>query len=194
MNKTVLVALGILAGIAAIVAVLTLGGGDGAGKASGDATGDVVVGEGPEPPADPSLADISAADVHRDGDRLVFEATMASDLPRSFPDGSLEFRWDISEGDRDTWIVLAAINVETHAAVTSQRTQYGSSTIDDTLPGRVEVDGDVVRVTLNVDKIDDFPETFGWRLMTTLDGLRADTGSAKATDMVPDSGSREVTS
>ena len=151
------------------------------------------MGEGPKPPTDPSLADISAADVRRDGDRLIFEATMATDLPGSLPDGSLEFRWDISEGDRDTWIVLAAINVETHAAVTSQRTQYGSSTIDNTLPGRIEVDGDVLRVTLNIDKIDDFPETFGWRLMTTLDGLRADTGSARATDTVPDSGSREVT-
>ena len=169
--------------------VLSLGGNGGPGTSGGgDAAGDVTVGKGPEPPEDPSIADISSAEVRREGDRLIFEATMASEVPSSVDDGSLEFRWDISEEGRDTWIVTASINVEANAAVTSQKTAYGSSTIDDSMPGSVEIDGDVLRVSLRADRIDSFPKTFAWKLKTTLDGSRADPGSGTATDSFPGEG------
>ena len=189
MNKTGWVAIGIVAAIAALVAVLTLGGdGAGPGGPGGDAGGDVSTGEGPKPPSDASLADILRSDVRQDGNAVVFEATMDKEIPSSVKDGSLEFRWDLSENGAETWIVTASINVETNAAVTSQRTAYGSSTIDGSMPGEVEVEGNVLRVILRAGQIDAFPDTFTWVLKTTLDGVRADPGSGTATDTAPDGG------
>lgn len=189
-NKTTWVAIAIVGAVAAIVAVLSLGG-SGGGGASADETGDVVVDEGPRPPDDTSIADIAGSSVHKDGDLIVFEATMAGDVPSELDDGSLELRWDVSEGGQDTWIVSASINVGANAAVTSQRTTYTSTTINETLPGEMEIDGDVVRVSLDPSKIKDFPEAFGWRLSTILDGVRDNTRSGTASDTAPESGSAE---
>lgn len=187
MNKTAWVAIAIVGVVAAIVGVLSLGGGE--GGASPDATGDIVIDEGPQPPADTSLADIAKSSVRKDGGRIVFEATMAADVPSKLGDGSLELRWDLSEGGRDTWIVSASINIEAHAALTSQRTGYSSNTINGSMPGDIEIEGDVVRVSFDPSKIKRFPQTFSWRLTTTLDGSRANTESGTASDTAPGSGS-----
>lgn len=193
MSKTTWVVIAIVGVIAAILGALSLGGGDDvSGGATGDAGGDVVVSEGSKPPENISVADISSATVRREGGRVIFEATMADDLPSDLDEGSLEFRWDVSEEGRDTWIVSASVNIDMTAAVTSQKTDYGSSTIDGSMPGKVEADGDVLRVEIRADKIDGFPESFTWRLMTTLDGSRSETGSATASDTAPDDGTREL--
>lgn len=190
MNKTLWVAIGIVGAIAAVIIVLTLGGDGGPGGSGpgGDASGDVAVGEGPKPPEDATLADIVTSDVRKDGNVVVFEATMRKDIPSSVEDGSLEFRWDLSEGGNETWIVTASISVDVNAAITSQKTTYGSSTIDGSMPGKVEIDGDVLRVILRAGQIEGFPNNFTWTLKTTLDGVRADPGSGTATDSAPDGG------
>ena len=187
-NRTGWVVIGIVGAIAALVAVLTLGGDAGPGGAGGDAGGDVSVGEGPNPPSDASIADIVSSDVRKEGDAVVFEATMEKEIPSSVKDGSLEFRWDLAENGTETWLVTASINVEAHAAITSQKTAYGSSTIDGSMPGHVEVDGNVVRITVTPGEVEGFPSTFTWTLKTTLDGVRSDPGSGTATDSAPDDG------
>ena len=191
MNKSFLVALGIIGAIVVVVAILVSGGGP---PAQGEEpAGDVAIHGGPRPPEDTSLADIVGAEVRRDESTIVFEVTMVEAIPNEVPDGSLEFRWDLSEGGRDTWIVQANVNIDRPtAAVTSQKTSYGSSTIDGTMPGTVEVDGETLTVTIRADEIEGFPTAFQWLLETTLDADRANPRSGVATDTAPDSGPGEV--
>lgn len=158
-------------------------GGSGAGA---DPTGDVTQGNGPKVPKDVALADIANAVVSRDGDRLVFEAEMATAVPRTLSNGSLELRWDISENGRDTWIVTASITVDLTAAITAQATGYSSTTINDTMPGEVSLDGKRVLVTIDHGRIDGFPDTFEWQLRSTLDADLRDPASGVARDLVPD--------
>ncbi len=186
MSKNFWVALAIVGLIAAVVLVLATGGDPGVG--SGDGRGDVTITDGERAPENAELADIVGAVVRSQGADLVFEATMGESIPNRIRDGSLEFRWDISEAGTDTWIVSANVNLGPTAAVTSQRTDYGASTIDDSLPGSVEVDGATLLVTLQPEDIDGFPSDFTWRLKTTLDADRADPASAVATDSAPESG------
>lgn len=189
MNKNLLVAIGIVGSIAVIVLILLMGGG---GGGTGDGRGDVQVSGGETAPDDPNLADIVDASVRRDGGALVFEATLGTAIPKRIPDGSLTLRWDVAEGETDTWIVSADLNLGPTAAVTSHRSDYGASTIDDTLPGSVEINGDTLRVTVQPGEIDGFPTDFTWRLSTALDADRTDTASATATDTAPDSGAGTV--
>ena len=190
MNRSLLVALGV--GGAVILAVIILATGGAGPPGSEDATGDVVVSEGERAPEDVGLADVVEATVTRDGGSLVFVARMAADIPRRVRDGSLEFRWDLSESGSDTWLVSATVNISLSAAITSQRTTYGSSTIDDTMPGSVEVDGNTLTVRVDPARIEGFPTAFDWRLRTTLDVERADPASATASDTAPDAGAGRV--
>lgn len=190
MNKSFWVAAGIVGVIVAIIAALSFGGPEGGGSA--DASGDVALGEGADAPQDPSLADVSGAEVRREDGKVIFEVTMAKPVPPKVRNGSLEFRWDVSKNGEDTWIVSANLNIGPTAAVTSQKTNYGASTIDGTMPGDIDIDGNVLRVIVRVGEIEGFPQTFNWRLTTTLDGDRANPRSATATDTAPDSGAGEV--
>lgn len=183
--KSLWVVLGIIGAIVIVVIILNSGGPTGGPD---DPSDDVAVGGGEGPPEDATLADIARAEVRRDGDRIVFEATMTKEVPEKVPGGSLEFRWDISEDGDETWIVTANVSSQLSAAVISQNTGYGSSTIDDTMPGSVAVEGATVTVTLRSGRIDAFPPSFDWMLKTTLDGDFADPASAVATDSAPDSG------
>ena len=183
--KSLWVALGILGAIVVLVLVLNSGGPSGGPD---DPSDDVDVGAGEGAPEDATLADIARAEVRRDGDRIVFEATMTKDVPEKISGGSLEFRWDISESGDETWIVTANVSSQLSAAVISQNTGYGSSTIDDTMPGSVAVEGDTLTVTLRAGRIDAFPRAFDWMLQTTLDADFADPASAVATDSAPDAG------
>ena len=187
--KSLWVALGIVAAIVVVVLILNTG-----GPTTGpeDPGSDVAVGAGAAPPEDTTLADIQRAEVRRDGSEIVFEVGMSQELPAKIPKGALEFRWDISEGGDETWIVTANISALVTAAVTSQNTSYGSSTIDDTMPGTVAVDGETLTVSLTPADIKAFPEQFNWVLTTTLDADLADPTSAVATDTAPDSGPGSV--
>ena len=190
MNRSLLVALGV--GGAVILAVIILATGGAGPPGSEDATGDVVVSEGERAPEDVGIADVEEATVTRDGQSLVFVARMATDIPRRVRGGSLEFRWDLSENGTDTWLVSATVNISVSAAITSQRTTYGSSTIDDTLPGSVEVDGNTLTLRVDAARIEGFPAAFDWRLRTTLDADRSDPASATGSDTAPDAGAGTV--
>lgn len=186
MDKRVGAFLGVIALVAVIIVVLVTGG---SGTSSGDdAGGDVAVeGEGGAP-TNADLADVAKADVRREGDEILFVAEMAMEIPEQIEGGSLEFRWDLSIGGRDAWIISALVATDTTAAVTAQQTNYGSSTIDDTMPGSVEADGTTLTIALRPGNIDAFPDAFSWRLRTTLDGDRADPKSPVAHDEAPDGG------
>ena len=190
MNKTLLVALGIVATIVAIVAVLAAGGDP--PTAAGDGSSDVSLGEGENPPGDSSLADITEASVRRSGGEVVFEVSMARPIPGKGSDDSLSFRWDLTVNGKDVWLVTADTGTGPVAAISSLESNFGASTIDDTLPGSISVEGERLTVTIKVAEIDGFPADFGWKLTATLDGDRADPASAVVTDTAPDGGPGEV--
>lgn len=183
--KSFWVAAAIVGAIVLVVVVLNVGGPDGG---PGDERDDVSVAQGENPPSDESVADIEQAVVRRNGDQIVFEVVMTDDIPKQVPDGSLEFRWDLSESGEKTWLVTANLSRQLTAAVISHDTGYGSSTIDDTMPGRVKADGKTLTLTLRSDGIRAFPSSFEWILTTTLDADLADPGSAVATDTAPNGG------
>lgn len=191
MSRSLGVAMGIVALIVIVVVVLATGGTDG-GSGPGDATADVEVESGPDAPSDVGPADIAQASVTAEGNELVFVAEMASDIPGRIPDGSLEFRWDVIEGGEETWIVSAAIGRSPVAALTSPDSGYGSSTIDGTMPGTIEVDDSTLTLRFDRSKVEGFPEEFEWRLETTLDAKRTDPQSGVAHDRAPDSGNGKV--
>lgn len=183
---------GIAVAIAAAFIVVLASGGDDDGA---DPTGDLRYVEGKQPrgatslPIAASIADIVEADVRRDGSGLVFDITTASTIPQILERSSLELRFDVSEGGRNTWIVSASVNVAATAAVVSQTTDYGSSTIDGTMPGSVEVSGEVITIRLEPQRIDNFPATFDWALSSKLIAFRDITGSTRVEDRFPDEGS-----
>ena len=184
-------ALAVVAGgvllVAALIALL-VSGGDPAPGTFDDPPGDVVVADGPNPPSDPTLADVVKADVSRDGDELVFHAEMSDDVPARVPNGSLAWRWDVYVGDTGAWILSADLDVGPNASLTSTQTNYGSGTVDDSLPGDIKIEGKSVTITLRPDEVEDFPDQFTWTLGTTLDGDRGNATSALATDTAPDEG------
>ena len=185
--RAVAIAGGALALITVMIVLLVSGGASAPGDLD-DARGDVTVAEGPKPPQDSSLADIVGAEVARDGDSLVFRATMDAEIPDKVADGSLSWRWDLYVNQTPAWIVSATVDVESSASVTATQSDYGSGTYDDTLPGELELSGRTLELTIRPGKIPDFPSDFAWTLGTTLDGARGDPESALATDAAPDEG------
>ena len=172
----------------AIIVLLVTGGGP-AGQEAEDASGDVVVGEGEGAPELTALADIQEASVYEEASQIVFEAEMGTAIPKTIKDGTMEWRWEVSEGGTLTWLVTANVSVKKPvASVTAQQTGYGSSTIDGLLPGRIDYDGSTITVRLTQPEIPKFPTRFTWNLKTTLDGDRADPASATASDTAPESG------
>ena len=190
MSRTAVVALAIVGTIAVIVVVLASGGGPQGGPA--DATDDVRVEEGAGAPADPGPADIAEATVKKIGGEIVFMAVMANDVPGRGSSETLSFRWDLTEDGRETWLVTADLGGRPTAAITSHTSNFGASTIDDTLPGSIEVEGRTVTVSIDAGAVERFPTDFGWILTSTLDADRADPASAVATDTAPDPGPGKV--
>lgn len=174
--------------LAVIVALLVTGGVSPAER-SGDPVGDVETGEGIDAAAETSLADIRLARVSPQEGQIVFRAEMGGRVPRRLQDQTMEWRWEILENGTPTWIVSANLSVgEPVASVLAHRTGFSASTIDDTLAGSVGRAGNTILVRLNAADIEAFPAEFTWRLKTTLDGNRADPGSALVTDEAPESG------
>lgn len=187
-NKQLAIVAGVVAVILAVIIVLLVTGGPPEEELAQDGIGDVVLSDGPAPPKDQSLADVRSARVYFEASQIVFEAEMASPIPKSVK-GSMSWRWEILEGGSETWIVSANLTLGPTATVIQQGgEQYGAGTIDDTLPGGIDVTGNRLFVRLNGPEIKDFPTVFTWRLETSLDGDRGDVSSAVASDTAPQSG------
>lgn len=177
-----------MAAIIAVVVVVLATGGQTPSTGT-DAAGDVSVEGDGAPVDDPNAADIASADVRRGkGGDVFFVAEMAGVIPQRIPNGSLELRWDLLQDGNEVWFVSATVTNRVVAAVTSQVSSYGASTIDDTLPGSVQVVGTMLTIRLQAGNIEDFPSGFEWRLRTTLDRDRADPSSSLARDQAPDGG------
>lgn len=169
--------------------LLLVTGGPPPGVDAADPAGDVEVTDGQDAPADADLADVRRARVYLRASQIVFEAKMAAEVPRSIKGQTMEWRWEIFEEGTETWLVSAHISVgEPVAALTAQRTDYATSTIDGRLPGGIDHQGDTLFVRLNPAELTRFPERFTWRLTTTLDANREDPSSAVARDTAPASG------
>lgn len=184
-------AAGVTAAIAVGIMVVLASSGDSGGR---DATGDVRLIRGRQPraasslPIAASIADITEASVSSKDSEIVFEMTTAAPIPNELERSSLEFRFDLSEDGRDTWIVSATVNVAVTAAVVSHTTEYTSTTIDESMPGSVEVFEKELTITLDPALIDGFPGSFDWKLSSTLVAFRDIAGSTRVEDRVPDEG------
>ena len=191
MNRRPLAIAVAIVGSVVILLVILLVTGGGAGDSGGpDTDGDAIVDQGPSAPTRPAAADIQEAGVAGDDGELTFTARMGADVP-ALEDGSLEWRWEIEEGGQQTWLLTGNVALDPTAHLIATQKDYSSSTIDETLPGDIAIDGDLVTVTLRVDELDGFPTIFRWRLLTTLDASRSQARSATAHDQAPDEGSYE---
>ena len=191
MSRTTIAIIAVLVFVGAGIALLATGGGSSEARATDD-RGDVSVGDGKNGPKDTSLADIDAAEISKDGSEIVLEADMVSDIPRKLPDQALSWRWEIYEAGQMTWIVSANVDLGPNVSVLATQKNYSSSTVDDRLPGDIEVEGSTMTVRLRTDEIEGFPSSFDWLIKTSLDGSRIEARSAIASDQVPDEGFLEV--
>lgn len=192
MRARVAIALGVLLAVIVGTVILLNSGAPEAPSAFEDERDDVEVAEGPEPPSETELADIVDADVRRSGSSLVFRAQMSTDIPQRVKGGGMTWRWDIYEGETGTWILSANLDVGPAAFLTSTQSGYGSGTFDDSLPGKLSLEGDTITITLRPDEVEDWPDDFQWTLGTTLDGAQGNPRSALATDTSPNSGRGEL--
>ena len=193
MTKSFWIALVIVA-VLGVTAVVLVTGGPGAAERD-DTREDVAITDGEGAPRDTSLADIESAEVTVTEQEIVFRATLGAEIPKEVPDGSLELTWDVLEDGDATWIVQVNVNVGLSATIAAHRTGYRAGTVDGTLPGEVQVNGQQVTVTIERGgRVRDIPSGFQWRLTSTLDGALGDNDSAVATDRFPDSGARDAAS
>jgi hypothetical protein len=169
--------------LVAIIVILLVTGGAGSDFAFDDPAGDVSLAEGSLAGEDLSLADILHTEVRpTEGGVVFFEARLATAIPERLSDPDIDLRWEVTEDGEVTWLVFANLDFGPTAYVLAQKTNYGSSTIDETLPGTVEIRGDTLSVRLRTSELPDFPPSFEWHLETTL------TGDAIGTDRAPDEG------
>ena len=176
-----------LVAVGAIVVLLATGGAEPI-PVFDDPTGDIVVEEGRNPPVDTTLADIRSAEVRTDGDEIVLEATLGVAVPKQLRDQTFGLRWEIHEGGDSTFLVTANLDVGPNAAIIGEQNDFGANTIDETFPGSLAIQGDRIEIRLDADQVPDFPDEFGWILMTSFDGDRGDATSALAEDRAPDQG------
>jgi hypothetical protein len=173
--------------LVAIIVILLVTAGAQSESAFDDPEGDVSLAEGSATGEDLSLADILHAEVRpAEGGAVFFEARLAAAIPERLSDPDIDLRWEVTEDGEVTWLVFANLDFGPTAYALSQKTNYGSSTIDETLPGSIEIRGDILAVRLRTSEMPDFPESFGWHLETTL------TGDAIGTDRAPDEGAGKL--
>ncbi len=153
-----------------------------------DPGGDAAVEEGDKPPADTTLADIRSAEVRSEGDEVVFVAKLGGEVPNKVDEGSFGLRWEVYEGGDSTFLITANLDVGPSASIIGEQNGYGASTLDEQLPGSLEIEGDTIEIHLRASEIPDFPGEFAWLLQTSLDGDQGDPQSARAEDRAPDQG------
>ena len=144
--------------------------------------------EGPAAPRIVAVADIVTAQVTGDGSEVQFEVRLGAPVDDDRPAGTLGLRWDVIEAGEFTWILTADLGSRPFAALVSQRTDYGSSTLDKTLPGDIEVQDATVTVTLRSKRVPSWPREFDWTVTSTLDADRNDPTSPVAEDRAPAGG------
>ncbi|MEA2434855.1 MAG: hypothetical protein QOG54_2312 [Actinomycetota bacterium] len=190
MNQKQLLVVFVVVGLALafIVVLLVTGGAPSGGFDPADAKDDVTVDGTDNPPDNPTLADVVSADIVADGTGLIFEATMSAPIPEKIEGSGLDWRWEVIEGGATTWIVSASVDDDASAAILNQRTNYGASTSDNTLPGKLTVAGNTISIRLEQAAISGLPTSFNWTLATSLDGDRTEAESAVAHDSAPDTG------
>jgi hypothetical protein len=183
----VFVLVGLALGV--IILLLVTGGAPQGGFDKSDLADDVVVEGQEDPPTELQLADVLEADVRQDGTGVAFEATMATEIPERLKDGSgMQWRWEVIEGGKTTWILSANLDLGPNASLVSQTTNYGASTIDGKLPGRLAIDGNKIFIRLEPAAFAGFPGSFNWTLTTSLDADKSESSSALARDSAPDTG------
>jgi hypothetical protein len=171
--------------LVAAVVLLATGGADEPSRIV-DPVGDAVIGEGDNPPTNAALADIQTTEVRRDGDEIVFTASVGEPLPDELDEGHLRIRWNLSEGGG--WSVLFNLGPGSPVAqVVGQGSQFGASTLDGTFPGDFEINARTVTLRLTYKDISQWPDDFTWATSTEL-GTSAEQGSALASDRAPDEG------
>lgn len=132
-----------------------------------------------------SIADVTQAEVKADGDDILFKADVAAPLPQRLKTSALEFRWELTGDDGSDWTLSVTINEEAQASVFSD-TGYGSGTVDQTMPGSLEIGDQGVTLRLLATDIEGFPSGFDWILATTLRAFRNETESPRVEDRFPD--------
>ncbi len=195
MNKKQLaVVFGVLAIVVVAVVVLLVTGGDDTGApGTAEGTGDVKEIAGDDAPTDVALADIEFAEVRREGENLVFEARLGAEIPKKIKAGSFDVRWDIYVGSESQFLVTGNLDVGPNASIVGIINDFGASTLDESIPGTLEIRGNVWIITVTPSEIPDWPAEFQWRLSTALDGKAGDPKSGLAEDTAPDLGFGEVT-
>ncbi|HVF52410.1 MAG TPA: hypothetical protein VNC78_02260 [Actinomycetota bacterium] len=194
MNKKQLAAVfgAVAVAVIAIVILLVTGGEDGVKLPPEDA-GDVTMIEGPKAPTDTALADIEFAEVRRDGNTITFEARLGTDIPKKLKGSTFDLRWDITgTTDVGQFILSGNLDVGPNVSLVGVENNLGTSTLDDTLQGTSQIEGNVWIITLQADDVDDFPDDFQWKLTTSIDGNPGDPTSGRAEDTAPDNGTAEV--
>lgn len=134
-----------------------------------------------------SVADIVDADIRMENDDLIFHAELAAPVPRRLAPSSLELRWQVTTGDNSEWTISATLVRELEAAIFSS-SSYGSGTVDGSMPGKVLSQGSTITIALDPFKLDDFPDTFEWRLFTLLRVFANEPDSDRVEDVAPDKG------
>jgi hypothetical protein len=87
-----------------------------------------------------------------------------------------------------TWLVSANVDLGPNVSVVATQAGYQASTVDETLPGEISLDGRTLTVRLTQTEIKGLPTDFDWLLKTSLDGDRTKPTSGLAQDTAPDSG------
>lgn len=178
--------------LAGIVILLVTGG---ERAAVGDHAGDIEYVEGSSRPRPEggdtrlaaSIADLTEAEIVREGSDLVFTASVAAPIPARLERASLEFRWDIVAEGRD-WIVSVKLDKGVQASVLDPVSGFGAGTIDGTLDASVMPTERKIEFRLDPAMIEGFPTNFEWTLSTVLTAFRRDPGSPRAEDRYPDKG------
>jgi hypothetical protein len=183
--------LGIIVALGAGVVWLLSSGGGGSGT-SDDPKGDVVVSKGPKAPKGKGLVDLRHGAITVEGGTASFEARVDAVVPEDVDEEAITYRWELIENGQVTWIISANVDVGRTASVLATQHDYRSSTIDDSLPGKLTVQAETVFIELETEDLEDFPSSFEWTLQTELDGDRTTAPSAVATDRIPDEGSLRV--
>lgn len=187
MSRSASIVLGAVA-LAVLVAIVLLATGGNSNLSAADESGDVEVSKGGGAPSELGIVDIREALVRAEGDDLVFEVTMEDRIPGKLRKEALAWRWELYEGGQMTWLLSANVDLGTNVSVVATQAGYQASTVDESLPGEVEIAEETITVRLDRSEIRGMPARFDWLLKTTLDGDRTKATSAIAEDQAPDTG------